>query len=83
MSDKFIDLFAGIGGFRLGFEKQGFQCVFSSEIDAHAQEMYYEQDTEPSDAGVGISVQNEARTIVVGNEDVHNKAHYTCNVFKE
>jgi len=48
-----------------------------------AQEMYYEQDTEPSDAGVGISVQNEARTIVVGNEDVHNKAHYTCNVFKE
>lgn len=42
MSVKFIDLFAGIGGFRLGFESQGFQCVFSSEIDTHAKEMYCE-----------------------------------------
>ena len=29
----FIDLFAGIGGIRLGFENAGFNCVFSSEID--------------------------------------------------
>jgi len=41
MNYKFIDLFAGIGGFRLGFEKQGFQCVFSSEMNEHAQEMYF------------------------------------------
>lgn len=37
---RFIDLFAGIGGFRLGFEKAGCECVFSSEIDLHACEMY-------------------------------------------
>lgn len=37
---KFIDLFAGIGGFRLGFENAGCECVFSSEIDEHACEMY-------------------------------------------
>lgn len=37
---KFIDLFAGIGGFRLGFEDVGCECVFSSEIDDHACEMY-------------------------------------------
>ncbi|MBY0379778.1 MAG: DNA (cytosine-5-)-methyltransferase, partial [Burkholderiales bacterium] len=36
----FIDLFAGIGGFRLGFERAGFQCVFSVEINDHACEMY-------------------------------------------
>ena len=30
---KFIDLFAGIGGIRLGFESVGGQCVFSSEWD--------------------------------------------------
>ena len=42
MSYRFIDLFAGIGGFRLGFKNQGFQCVFSSEMDTHAQDMYFE-----------------------------------------
>lgn len=39
---EFIDLFAGIGGFRQGFEQQRFKCVFSSEMDNHAQKMYYE-----------------------------------------
>lgn len=39
---KFIDLFAGIGGFRLAFERVGYKCVFSSEIDKHACEMYEE-----------------------------------------
>ena len=39
---KFIDLFAGIGGFRLGLEKAGAKCVFSSEIEPHAIEMYKE-----------------------------------------
>lgn len=42
MKYKFIDLFAGIGGFRQGFENQGFECTFSSEIDTHAKEMYFE-----------------------------------------
>lgn len=37
---KFIDLFAGIGGFRLAFEANTCQCVFSSEIDKFAQQTY-------------------------------------------
>ncbi|QDT15137.1 DNA cytosine methyltransferase [Alienimonas californiensis] len=37
---RFIDLFAGIGGFRLGFEAAGGECVFSSEIDADACDTY-------------------------------------------
>lgn len=36
----FIDLFAGIGGFRLGFEPNGYECVFSSEINKGAIDMY-------------------------------------------
>ncbi len=36
----FIDLFAGIGGIRLGFEAQGGKCVFSSEWDSFAQDTY-------------------------------------------
>ncbi len=37
---RFIDLFAGIGGFRLGFERAGLQCVFSSEWDHFARASY-------------------------------------------
>lgn len=36
----FIDLFAGVGGIRLGFEAVGGQCVFTSEWDAYAQKTY-------------------------------------------
>ncbi|HEY4506172.1 MAG TPA: DNA cytosine methyltransferase [Candidatus Paceibacterota bacterium] len=38
---KFVDLFSGIGGFRTALEKKGMKCVFSSEIDAKAQEAYF------------------------------------------
>jgi len=39
---KFIDLFAGIGGIRIGFEKVCGKCVFSSEWDKFAQITYRE-----------------------------------------
>ena len=37
---KFIDLFAGIGGFRLAFQANGGKCVFSSEWNEFAQKTY-------------------------------------------
>lgn len=37
---KFIDLFAGIGGIRMEFERNGYRCVFSNEINDHTCEMY-------------------------------------------
>src|SRR4030067_1357595 len=43
---RFVDLFAGVGGIRLGFEQAmkelgiQAQCVLSSEIDKYAQETY-------------------------------------------
>ncbi len=37
---SFIDLFAGIGGIRLGFESVGGHCVFSSEFDESACKTY-------------------------------------------
>lgn len=36
----FIDLFAGIGGTRMGFERHGGHCVFTSEWDRWAQKTY-------------------------------------------
>lgn len=37
---KFIDLFAGIGGIRLPFQKLGGKCVFTSEWDKFSQKTY-------------------------------------------
>ena len=43
---RFIDLFAGIGGMRIPFEKLDGECVFSSEWDEHAQRTYYHNFSE-------------------------------------
>ena len=37
---KAIDLFAGIGGMRLGFEKAGFEIVYSNDVDTYACQTY-------------------------------------------
>jgi len=39
---SFIDLFAGIGGMRIAFQKLGGKCVFSSEWDKNSQQSYFE-----------------------------------------
>lgn len=49
MALKFIDLFCGLGGFRLAFEASGGKCVFSSDIDKAARDTYKENfGEEPS-----------------------------------
>jgi DNA (cytosine-5)-methyltransferase 1 len=42
MEKRIIDLFCGIGGFRLGFERNGFETVFSSDFNKNVQETYEE-----------------------------------------
>ncbi len=42
MKFKFIDLFAGIGGFHLAMHRLGGECVFASEIDEYARLTYQE-----------------------------------------
>ena len=37
---RFIDLFAGLGGFRVALERLGHECVFASEIDTELQKVY-------------------------------------------
>lgn len=38
---RFIDMFAGIGGFHLAFHNLGAECVFASEIDKYARQTYH------------------------------------------
>lgn len=45
---KYIDLFSGIGGFRLGMDAAGFECVYSAEKDEHAIKMYKENFNDDS-----------------------------------
>lgn len=49
---KFIDLFAGIGGFHQAMEQLGGECVFASEIDKYAIETYYENYGINSDCNI-------------------------------
>ena len=37
---KYVDLFAGIGGFRLALDASGGECVYSSEINPACREVY-------------------------------------------
>lgn len=42
MSYRFIDLFAGIGGFRIAFDNNGAECVYSNEWNSYCQKSYKE-----------------------------------------
>ena len=46
---RFIDLFAGIGGIRAGFDSIGGRCVFSSDWDVYAQKTYNANFSDDSD----------------------------------
>ena len=48
----FIDLFAGLGGFRLALESLGAECVYSNEWDKFAQEVYKENFGETPDGDI-------------------------------
>ncbi|MBA7598103.1 IS1595 family transposase ISCco3 [subsurface metagenome] len=55
----FIDLFSGIGAFRIALESFGAKCVFSSEIDKHCKFVYKMNFGEtPEDNIIKIKVQN-------------------------
>lgn len=58
---NFIDLFAGIGGFRSGLEKNGHKAIAYSEVDKHAKQSYTAiyDTTEEIDLGDITEVPNE------------------------
>lgn len=55
----FIDLFAGIGGMRLGFESAGGSCVFTSEFDKFAQDTYVQNYGEFPFGDITLIKENE------------------------
>ena len=49
---SFIDLFAGIGGMRLAFEKNGGHCVYSNEWNKYCQQTYFANFGEQPDGDI-------------------------------
>lgn len=61
---KFIDLFCGIGGFRIAFENIGGQCVFSSDWDKYSRLTYA--------ANFGETPHGDIHTVAVADIPAHD-----------
>lgn len=72
---RFIDLFCGIGGFRIAFERQGATCVFSSDYDKFSQ-LSYEKN-------YGEKPHGDIHTIAVSDIPMHDIlcAGFPCQPF--
>jgi DNA (cytosine-5)-methyltransferase 1 len=72
---RFIDLFCGIGGFRLAFERAGGQCVFSSDWNESAQITYA--------ANHGERPHGDIHTVAVADIPAHDIlcAGFPCQPF--
>ena len=62
---RFIDLFCGIGGFRIAFEKQGAKCVFSSDYDKFSQQSY--------EANYGEKPHGDIHSVAVADIIAHHR----------
>jgi len=72
---RFIDLFCGIGGFRLAFEKADCKCVFSSDWNEKAQET--------NEANFGERPHGDILTVAVADIPAHDIlcAGFPCQPF--
>ena len=61
---KFIDLFCGIGGFRIAFERAGCDCVFSSDWNKYSRQTYA--------ANFGEEPQGDIHAIAVTDIPAHD-----------
>lgn len=74
---KFIDLFAGIGGFRLAFQNLGGKCVFTSEWDKYSKKTYRANFGE---IPFGDITKPETKSYIPNNFDVLC-AGFPCQAF--
>lgn len=73
----FIDLFAGLGGFRLAVESLGAECVYSSEFDKYARAVYAEN--------FGDVSQGDITKVDVADVPMHDIlcAGFPCQAFSK
>jgi DNA (cytosine-5)-methyltransferase 1 len=79
VSFKFIDLFAGIGGFRMALQELGGKCVFTSEWDTNAKNTYFQNYGEYP---FGDITKPEVKNYIPNNFDVLC-AGFPCQPFSK
>lgn len=74
---KFIDLFAGLGGFHLALDRLGHQCVFASEVDTELAQLYKKN--------FGIKPAGDIRQIKLKDIPAHDVlcAGFPCQPFSK
>ena len=85
-SFTFIDLFAGIGGFRIALEALGGKCVFSSEWEPKAKETYFQNYGEvPFGDITQFTKTNEAASLTPEHIPEHNMlcGGFPCQPFSQ
>ncbi len=55
---RFIDLFCGIGGFRVALQKKGLECVYSCDINKDIQDVYYKNFGEKPEGDITEILEN-------------------------
>lgn len=74
---RFIDLFAGLGGFHVALDKLGGRCVFAAEWQSHLQDLYFEN--------FGLRPQGDIREIEPAAVPDHDVlcAGFPCQPFSK
>jgi DNA (cytosine-5)-methyltransferase 1 len=74
---KFIDLFAGLGGFHLALKKLGHECVFASEIDRVMADLY--------EVNYKIRPEGDIKKVIIKNIPSHDIlcAGFPCQPFSK
>ncbi len=74
---KFIDLFAGLGGFHVALRRLGHQCVFASEIDPVLQSLYA--------SNFGLEASGDIRQVEISRIPAHDIlcAGFPCQPFSK
>jgi DNA (cytosine-5)-methyltransferase 1 len=72
---RFVDLFCGIGGFRIAFQNAGCECVFSSDWNKYAQQTYA--------ANFGETPHGDIHSVAVADIPAHDIlcAGFPCQPF--